>query len=272
MSLAGSTNEEKIWNYLYAKIGNAYGTAGLMGNLYAESALKPKNLQNSYESKLGYTDDTYTAAVDAGTYSRASFKGDSAGYGLAQWTYSTRKANMYDYIVTGLGKSIGDLESQLAFLIKEIKTYTAVWSTITTATSVTEASNKVLTGYENPADQSSSVKTKRASYGQKYYDKYAASGSSSSSSASSAPSYTVGKTYTLQVELNVRKGAGTNYAKVGYSNLTADGKKHDSDKDGALDKGTSVTCLATKTVSGDIWMRIPSGWIAAYYDGDIYVK
>lgn len=357
MALTGSTNEEKIWNYLYTKIGNAYGTAGLMGNLYAESGLKPKNLQNSYEKKLGYTDDTYTAAVDNGIYSRDSFKSDSAGYGLVQWTYSTRKANMYDYIVTGLGKSIGDLESQLAFLIKEIKTYTAVWSTIATATSVKEASDKVLTGYENPADQSSSAKTKRAGYGEGYYEKYAspstttstsststASSSSSSSSGISAgtkltlkntplyasataasaaakktgtyyawdntktngriritntaarvgksgqvtgwvdiddvstsaststPSYTVGKTYTLQTELNVRKGAGTSYALVGYNNMTTDGKKHDSDKDGALDKGTSVTCLATKTVSGDIWMRIPSGWIAAYYDGNIYVK
>lgn len=37
-------------------IKNPYGVAGLMGNLYAESALSPINLQNSYEKKLGYTD------------------------------------------------------------------------------------------------------------------------------------------------------------------------------------------------------------------------
>ena len=39
--------EKTIWNTLQAAIGNAYGTAGLMGNLYAESALKPGNLQNT---------------------------------------------------------------------------------------------------------------------------------------------------------------------------------------------------------------------------------
>lgn len=98
------------------------------------------------------------------------------------------------------------------------------------------------------------------------------SSSSKTTTSSSKPSYTVGKTYTTQVELNVRKGAGTNYAKVGYSGLTADGKKHDSDKDGAIDKGTTVTCKAKKTVGSDIWIKIPSGWIAAYYSGKVYVK
>ena len=54
-----SSVEKTIWDYLYGKIGNAYGTAGLMGNLYAESSLKPTNLQNTYEKKLGFTDASY---------------------------------------------------------------------------------------------------------------------------------------------------------------------------------------------------------------------
>ena len=92
------------------------------------------------------------------------------------------------------------------------------------------------------------------------------------STSSKLPTYTTGKTYTLQKEVYVRKGAGTSYAKVGYSNLTANAKKHDADKDGALDKGTVVTCKGTKTVSGNVWMKIPSGWIAAYYNNSYYVK
>ena len=68
MSLKGSNNEEKIWNYLKSKGLNDYGISGLMGNLHAESALIPTNLQNSYEKKLGFTDTTYTNAVDNGTY------------------------------------------------------------------------------------------------------------------------------------------------------------------------------------------------------------
>lgn len=107
MALTGKTNAEKIWNYLYPKIGNKYGTAGLMGNLYAESALNPKNLQDSFQTRLGFNDNSYTEAVDRGTYN--GFIHDTAGYGLAQWTYWTRKRDLYNY-TANIKVSIGDLE------------------------------------------------------------------------------------------------------------------------------------------------------------------
>jgi uncharacterized protein YgiM (DUF1202 family) len=164
------TNAEKIWNFLIKNYENPYGVAGLMGNLYAESGLNPKNLQNTYEKKLGMTDEEYTSAVDAGTY--ANFAKDSAGYGLAQWTYSARKLNLLTY-VKNKKVSIGDLEAQLEFLVKELAGYTAVIKAIKEAKSVKEASDVILTKYERPADQSESTKNKRASYGQKYYDQFA---------------------------------------------------------------------------------------------------
>lgn len=171
MSLVGSNNEQKIWNYLYAKLSNAYGTAGLIGNLYAESALKPSNLQNSYEKKLGYTDDSYVAAVDNGTYT--NFVKDSAGFGLAQWTYWSRKQNLLNYCKSK-GTSIADLEMQLDFLYKELsESYGSVLTILKSASSVLQASNAVLLQYERPADQSTAVQNKRASYGQSYYNKYA---------------------------------------------------------------------------------------------------
>lgn len=104
-----STNEERIWNYLIGEGLSKAGAAGLMGNLFAESGLSPKNLQNTYEKKLGFTDDSYTAAVDSGSYQ--NFVRDSAGYGLAQWTFWSRKQNMLDF-ARAAGKSIGDLEME----------------------------------------------------------------------------------------------------------------------------------------------------------------
>lgn len=139
------------------------GIYGLMGNLYAESALNPKNLQQSFEKKLGYTDQTYTEAVDNGTYK--NFIKDSAGYGLAQWTYWSRKQAMLEYHQNA-GKSIGDLETQVAFLVKELKGYSGVHKVLMNASSIKEASDCVLTQYERPADQSDAVKAKRASYGE----------------------------------------------------------------------------------------------------------
>ena len=109
MALTGNTNEEKIWNYLYAKLGNAYGVAGIMGNMYAESGLRPNNLQNSYEKKLGYTDSSYTSAVDKKVYT--NFVYDKAGYGLVQWTYWSLKRDLLAY-VQAKEVSIGDLETQ----------------------------------------------------------------------------------------------------------------------------------------------------------------
>lgn len=194
MSLTGSSNSEKIWNYLLSKTGNEYGTAGLMGNLYAESGLNSKNLQNSYESKLGYTDETYTAAVDNGTYT--NFASDSAGYGLAQWTYSTRKKNMLAYHQSQ-NASIGNLETQLEFLVKELKeSFPSVWNVLKSATSVKEASTKVLTDFENPANQGAAVQSARAAYGQQYYDKYADGTDTETSSASG--SYTAGTKLSLK--------------------------------------------------------------------------
>ena len=87
--LKGNTIEEQVWNYLLFNINNEFGVAGLMGNLYAESGLKSTNLQNSFEKKLNMTDETYTIEVDTGSYD--NFINDKAGYGIAQWTYNTRK-------------------------------------------------------------------------------------------------------------------------------------------------------------------------------------
>ena len=60
--------EKTIWDTLMGFIGNACGVAGLMGNLYAESALNPKNLQNNGNKALSMTDDEFTAAMDSGAY------------------------------------------------------------------------------------------------------------------------------------------------------------------------------------------------------------
>lgn len=165
-------NEEKIWKFLKSKGFTDFGVAGLMGNLYAESGLSPINLQNSYEKKLNFTDQSYTQAVDNGSYT--NFVKDAAGYGLAQWTYWSRKQNLLNY-ARSIGKSIGDLYMQLEFLCKELSGYSAVWKTLQSATSVFEASNAVLLQYERPANQSEAVQNKRASYGQAYYDEFAQS-------------------------------------------------------------------------------------------------
>ena len=264
-----ATTESIIWDFLKGKKLNDFAIAGIMGNLYAESALSPINLQSTGNKKLQMTDEEYTAAVDNGTYT--GFVKDSHGYGLAQWTYWSRKEKLYNY-AKSKKKSIGDLVMQLEFLYEELATgYTTCFNKLKNAKSVLEASNAMLLDFEKPKNQGADVQKKRASYGQKYYDKFAKV-SLAETNTSSIPAYEVGKTYTLQVEVNVRTAPGTSASKKTWTQLTAGGKSSDKNKNGALDKGAKVTCLAIQQIGKDIWMRIPSGWIAAYYDNKPYVR
>ena len=85
--------------------------------------------------------------------------------------------------------------------------------------------------------------------------------------------YKIGNTYTLQVDLYVRVGAGTNNKIKNYNELTEDGKKHAYNQSNAvLKKGTRVTCLEEIKLNNEIWLRIPSGYIAGFYNNKEYVK
>lgn len=153
-----------IYHKLKAAIGNDFGVFGLMGNLMAESGLRANNLQNTYEKKLGMSDEEYTKAVDNGSYT--NFVRDSVGYGLAQWTYWSRKENLLKY-AKAYGCSIGDEDMQVDFLIGELMSgYTSVLNVLKNAKTIREASDCVLTKFERPADQSESVQKKRAAYGE----------------------------------------------------------------------------------------------------------
>lgn len=73
--------------------------------------------------------------------------------------------------------SIGNLETQLEFLMKELRgSYKTTLAVLTAAKSVREASDAVLTKFERPANQSESVQKKRASYGEAFYKEYAGKG------------------------------------------------------------------------------------------------
>lgn len=66
----------------------------------------------------------------------------------------------------------------------------------------------VLKQYERPADQGATVQEKRASYGQKYFDKYAG--------AQTEPTTDVSFQVRVSIpDLNIRKGPGLEYARTG---------------------------------------------------------
>ena len=77
--------------------------------------------------------------------------------------------------------------------------------------------------------------------------------------------------YTLLADhLRVRTGPGTGYTTKSRKQLTVNAREH-AYSNGTLKKGTRVTCKDVRKVGSDIWIKIPSGWIAAYYGGKKYV-
>ena len=167
-------NDAFIWQFFKAKGFNDYAIAGLMGNLKAESNLRPDNLQNSFEGRLG-SDAEYVKKVDNGTFSKSKFANDHAGFGLAQWTWHTRKEALYDY-AKKKGVSIADLNMQLEYLWVELQRYTKTMNVLRNAKSVYEASTIVLTDFEKPANQGNSVRNQRAKFGNEFYNKFANQG------------------------------------------------------------------------------------------------
>lgn len=88
--------------------------------------------------------------------------------------------------------------------------------------------------------------------------------------------FNVGTVYTTQVELYIRDAAGTDKQIKQVKDITVNAKEHakfqDSNRNAILNAGTRVTCMDTQKIGNDIWIKIPSGWIAGYYEGKDYVK
>ena len=167
--ISGNTDGEKIWNYLRSVGMSKNGAAGIMGNLYAESNLQSNNIQNSFESRLG-SDTEYTNKVDNGSYT--NFANDDAGYGLAQWTYSTRKQNLLN-AAKKAGTSISDIKMQLDFLMSEFgEGYPGLLSLAQSNTaSIQDVSDEMLTKFERP-DNMYAKRSERAGYGKNMLDTY----------------------------------------------------------------------------------------------------
>lgn len=82
----------------------------------------------------------------------------------------------------------------------------------------------------------------------------------------------VGRNYMLLDNMNVRKAPSKNAPLVGHKGLSTDGKKHDADKNGSLDRGTIITCKDLFLYGKEMWVKCPSGWVCAKDESHIYVK
>ena len=164
-------NEKLVWIFLKKEGLTDAGAAGLMGNLQAESKIQSIIYENSYKSTLGLTDQEYIDKVNNGEY--ANFTNDKVGFGLAQWTYQTRKQGLLNMCKF----QIGDLDCQLNYLIYKFNTdYKQILTFLQSSNDIYECTVKVMVEFENPADQSEQAKNNRYQISKNYCNDFTFAG------------------------------------------------------------------------------------------------
>lgn len=145
-------NATYIYSYLHSAGWSTYAIAGLLGNMQAESLLNPGRWQSE---DVGNT---------------------SLGYGLVQWTPSTKYTNW----CTSQGLTDpSQMDHNLARILYEVdnglqwistSTYPLSFLEFTTSTqSVHDLAAAFLLNYERPADQSQEVQNYRGSLASTWY-------------------------------------------------------------------------------------------------------
>ena len=186
---------------IYRTLTQIYGytdiaTAAIMGNLQYESGLRSNNAENLYVgNNTSGTEDKDVAYTNMMNNNRAAFcdkdvawsgatNGSSlsgrqrdgyVGYGLAQWTWWSRKAVLWD-MAHEAGVSIDDVGIQLKVLDYELSDgYKSCKNIMQSTNDLTVATTAFLKQYEKPADQSDSVVAKRTAAALSYYNTYSGS-------------------------------------------------------------------------------------------------
>lgn len=177
-----TANERTVWNYLKGQGLTDAGAAGLMGNLKAESRIESVIYEDAFKGQIGLSDWDYVRKTNDGSYT--NFVYDQVGFGLAQWTYYTRKQALLNMC----WGDVGNLNCQLNYLMTEFRsTYINILNVLKSSWSVRECSDLVMLDFETPVDRSQAKKDLRFSYSDGYYQMFTGSGGGSSE-----------RTYTVQ--------------------------------------------------------------------------
>jgi hypothetical protein len=137
--ISGSDNIEKAFNYFLQKGLADFQSAGIIGNLMAESNVDP------------------TAQQDG---SNRSVPKNGVGFGIAQWTYTDRQGPLVDY-ADSLSQPVNTLPVQLGYLWKELTgPYASVLKDLKSSKTVEQATGIILNDFEAPAERTQNMITR----------------------------------------------------------------------------------------------------------------
>lgn len=162
---------KEIWDVLICFYPSPYGTAALMGNLFAESSLNPSCVTGGgLKTKEQKAD--YIQKVKNGSIGCQEFAHDGVAFGLVQWRYWSRKEDFWLYCQNH-NFEIDDLIGQLNYLHYEISKYKTVEKALWGVNSIRDISDLIMERYLKPGNMTEQAKAKRAKFGQEYYDLFA---------------------------------------------------------------------------------------------------
>ena len=167
VNVTGTNTAEKVWNYFTTHGYSKAATAGMMGNMYAESGMDPTKLQNG--------------------------RGPAAG--IVQWENYTTKQGRWaamNNFARSQGKDWTDLGAQLAYVDREMSDSSSGYmpgkggmslEEFKTSNDVSKTTMAFRRGFERCKDGPSAHDDRRLGAAQKYYDMYANTTTTNDSSA-----------------------------------------------------------------------------------------
>jgi hypothetical protein len=158
------TNTDDRLRYVMHQLVERYGfpmngAAGIVGNLWAESAVIPSRIEGSAEATPMRAKDFSGASRDFTAQEimarRQPLGPLLPGVGLAQWTSGTRRAGTFTHVYNGMAWGVNALfsmDDQVDYLVSELRSgFPGVNLVVSNpATSVDTASDEVVYNFEVP--------------------------------------------------------------------------------------------------------------------------
>lgn len=156
------TNRQYFYNTLRNAGLTHAAVIGFLGNLDCESpGCEPCRIEGDFSADLKKSKE-YAAKVDSDQISQHSFATSGGGWGAAQWTWHTRKENLWT-AAKKAGKSIGDRSVQADFIVWELKEYfPSLLKFLKETTNRYAATKRICEEYEQPAVNNIAARYARA--------------------------------------------------------------------------------------------------------------
>lgn len=140
---------QTIYNRLRQHGISEAGALGFLGNWDCESNCEPYRVQGDFSSYRSIS-KAYVNSLNTGALTRDLFMHDQKGFGLAQWTYFSRKAELYDEWKK-LGCLIDDPVFQTDFAMKELKQDNGdLYRYLLSTNNVYDACSRICVEFERP--------------------------------------------------------------------------------------------------------------------------